>query len=145
MSDRSRGTTEPIRFLRESAGWTQGRLGRVARLASRTLGTHPSENSREEFALTMERDDLVARWRRLDRYLATVAAGQNDPGHAVPDAIAPALDEIYGLWEAWTDDAGLSFRQEDPRVAGDLGGETTAALVFARGARHHGMWRLVCA
>jgi hypothetical protein len=50
--------------------------------------------------LALTRDALTARWRRLDSYVAIVRAGQNDAGDAVPDAIAPALDALYDLWDA---------------------------------------------
>lgn len=79
----------------------------------------------------------AARWRRLDSYLATVQRLGGQAGHEVPDAIAPALDEMYGLWEAWHQSAGLNFEGQDRLVTGDPDAETTAALVFARGGKAH--------
>lgn len=55
----------------------------------------------------------------------------------VPDAVAGALDALYDLWEYWQQRAGLTANQADGRVRSDVDGETTAALVHARGAKTH--------
>ncbi|WP_236832098.1 hypothetical protein [Blastococcus sp. KM273128] len=55
----------------------------------------------------------------------------------MPDAIWYALNAIYALWEVWSHEASLSAKAEEAAVSGDPDGETTAALICARGGNTH--------
>jgi hypothetical protein len=84
------------------------------------------------------RDSLIAKRRRLDTRVGEVCAAlQSSDRIGVPDAVAGALDALYDLWEYWQQQASLTMTQADARVRGDVDGETTAALVHARGAKTH--------
>lgn len=88
--------------------------------------------------MAQPRDSLVARRRRLDTRVKEVHAALSSANKStVPDAVAGALDALYDLWEYWQQRAGLTTNQADARVRSDVDGETTAALVHARGAKTH--------
>ncbi len=88
--------------------------------------------------MTVAADVLAPRWRRLDAKLVEVrAATQSSDADSLPLAVADALDAVYDLWELWRSDAGLAVKDQDTAVSGDPDGETTAALVFARGGKTH--------
>jgi hypothetical protein len=84
-----------------------------------------------------EAEALEGRFRRLENAIAWVKDGLNVRTAAEADALVPAMDAIYSLWEAWTNRMGLAWKDEDPWVRGDAGGETVAALVHAGGAQKH--------
>jgi hypothetical protein len=90
-----------------------------------------------------ETEALTARWRRLEHGLDEVRAAVNSPDpHRCPDAVARALCALYDLWEFWATRAPLppvkgKTAQQDAVVSGDDDGETTAALVHARGSLTH--------
>jgi hypothetical protein len=89
-----------------------------------------------------ETEALTARWRRLEHGLDEVRAAVNSPDpHRCPDAVARALCALYDLWEFWSSHAnhppGKKWKAEDAAVCGDDDGETTAALVHARGSLTH--------
>jgi hypothetical protein len=84
------------------------------------------------------RDSLIARRRRFDSRVEDVRAALDDADKTrVPDAVAGALDALYDLWEYWQQRAAFTMNQADDRVRGDTAGETSAALVHARGAKTH--------
>ena len=88
--------------------------------------------------MAQSRDSLRARQRRLDSRVSEVrsaldAADEN----GVPDAVAGALDALYGLWEILAARCCLTMNQADDRVRGDVEGETAAALIHVRGAKTH--------
>ena len=58
-------------------------------------------------------------------------------GNGVPNAVAGVLDALYELVEYWQQAASLTMRQADDLVSTDVDGETTAALVRARGVKTH--------
>lgn len=81
---------------------------------------------------------LEVRWRRFTGAVAAVEVAANSADPAIcPDAVAAALDALYDLWEYWQVQAGKEFAAQDAAVTGDSDGETTAALVFARGGKTH--------
>lgn len=80
---------------------------------------------------------LAARWRRLDQAVAGARLAEQAGDYAMQDAVAAALNEVYDLWEAWHTTARLTRHQQDDAVMGDADGETTAALVYARGGKTH--------
>ncbi len=84
-------------------------------------------------------DALQARWRRLTQHLAEVIKVQDSAGHSLPDAVSDVLNDTYDLWDMWAKDRtpALTTKQQDDAVRGDPDGETTAALVWARGAKTH--------
>jgi hypothetical protein len=83
-------------------------------------------------------DPLNARWRRLNARVGEVHAALNRTDKSgLNDAVAGALDALYDLWAYWQQRAGLTAKQADAHVRGDADGETTAALVHARGAKTH--------
>ena len=53
------------------------------------------------------------------------------------DAVNAALNALYELWEYWRAMAPPRPNGDDAFVRGDPDGETTAALVYARGAQYH--------
>ena len=88
---------------------------------------------------------VAAKWRRMsarvDEVSAAVDSGSIDE---CPDAVAGALDALYDLWEAWRSartGVGVTVKvvDDDRAVSGEPDGETTAALVFARGGKTHAM------
>jgi hypothetical protein len=92
----------------------------------------------QDVLMTGQDESLAARWRRLKAAVEEVRAAVNDHDPTrVPDAVAVALDALYDLWERWRRAGGLSNSQADNLVAGNDAGETTAALVHARGAKTH--------
>ena len=83
-------------------------------------------------------DAIAARWRRLETGIqqTNAAVASADPSDCV-DAVARTLDALYDLWEVWRLTSGRSGKAQDDYVAGNSAGETTAALVFARGGKTH--------
>jgi hypothetical protein len=83
-------------------------------------------------------DPLTAKWRRfdvgVDRMRSAVGAAHSDEMH---DAVNAALNALYELWEYWRANAPPRSNGDDAFVRGDIYGETTAALVYARGAQYH--------
>jgi hypothetical protein len=56
----------------------------------------------------------------------------------MPDAITAVFGPLYQLWEVWASRVSLrATADQDNRVSRDSGGETTAALVCARGGNTH--------
>lgn len=88
--------------------------------------------------MTTSAEALAARWRRLDAAADRVRAAVDsaDP-HQCPDAVATTLDALYDLWEFWSQQATLTFRDENDRVRHQFDGELTAGLVHARGGKSH--------
>lgn len=83
-------------------------------------------------------DALSARWRRFDAALAAVREAHTARDAApMVDAVAGALEALYGLWEAWRLEAGLTFAAQNTAAEVDDQGRTTAALVYARGGQTH--------
>ncbi len=86
-----------------------------------------------------ETEALAARWRRLEHGLDEVRAVVNSPDpHGCPDAVARVLCALYDLCELWARLACVRKQAEqDAAMSGDDDGETTAALVHARGSLTH--------
>jgi hypothetical protein len=79
---------------------------------------------------------VIARRRRLCTRGKEVHAALDGTDKAgVSNAVAGALDALYDLWEYWRQSVALTMDQADERLRGDVDGETTAALVHARGAK----------
>lgn len=80
---------------------------------------------------------LTAKWRRFDKGVSRVhSALSATPSVEMHDAAGAALDALYELWEYWSAKAEPK-PNENAFVRGDTDGETTAALVYARGAGYH--------
>jgi hypothetical protein len=83
-------------------------------------------------------DPLAAKWRRfndgVDRVRSALNAANSDEMH---DTVNAALTALYELWEYWRAKAPPRPGRDDAFVRGDADGETTAALVYARGAQFH--------
>ena len=91
-------------------------------------------------AVTTPAEALAARWRRLVASVDRVREAVDSPDpHRCPDAVAATLNDLYDLWEFWSEKAGLTAAGEDAAVQGDTPGEVTAALVHARGAKSHAL------
>lgn len=84
---------------------------------------------------------IRGRWRRLRDGVQAVrdAVGGAADGDAVPDAVARALDALYDLMEVVKQRGDYTNEDLDNLAAGDVGGETTFALVCARGAKTHAL------
>jgi hypothetical protein len=81
---------------------------------------------------------LTRRWGRWHSRMREVQAALENPDEAgLNDAVAGVLETLYDLWEYWRGNRGLTNKQADQYVSGDPDGETTAALVHARGAKTH--------
>jgi len=83
-------------------------------------------------------DPLRAKWRRfnagVDRVRSALSSPNSDDMH---DAVNAALNALYELWEYWRANAPSMPGGADTFMHGDTDGETTAALVYARGAQYH--------
>jgi hypothetical protein len=78
-------------------------------------------------------------WQRFDRHMAQVDRALSHADNQVPQALLDVLDALNDLWEHWHRTKGLNkLPQQDDYVRGDVDGETTAALVHARGGKTHG-------
>ena len=91
-------------------------------------------------AVTTPTEALAAGWRRLVASVDRVQEAVDSPDpHRCPDAVAATLDDLYDIWEFWSEKAGLTAAGADAAVQGDTPGEVTAALVHARGAKSHAL------
>ena len=82
-----------------------------------------------------------SRQRRLRDAIQAVrdAVASDLLDHSVPDAVAGALDALYDFAEIVNRQGRYTSRSLENYVAGDVGGETTLALVCARGAKAHAL------
>ena len=84
----------------------------------------------------------AGRWRRMDSALHELSEARFSPDAGkCPDAVVRALDSLNDLWNGYhvtrkSVHVGPRLSQDDV-VAGQPGGETAAALVFARGEKTH--------
>jgi len=97
----------------------------------------PSERS--TVSSVAQADPLTAKWRRfdagVDRVGSALGAADSDEMH---DAVNAALHALNELWEYWRAKAPSRPGNDDNAfVRADTDGETTAALVHARGAQDH--------
>jgi hypothetical protein len=81
---------------------------------------------------------LTAKWRRFDDGDGRVRSAQRTANEDwMHDAVNSVLHALYGLWEYWRAHTPPRPGQDDDFVRSDADGETTAALVHARGATTH--------
>lgn len=88
-----------------------------------------------------DRVAIRARWRRLRNSVEGVRDAVSAVGadENVRDAVAFALDALYDMAEAVKHKGGFTNRTLEDVVAGDVGGETTLGLLWARGEKTHAL------
>jgi len=87
-------------------------------------------------------DPLRAKQRRFNDGVDRVRSALNSPdSDEMHDAINAALNALYELWEYWRAKAPSRPNGDDAFVRGDNDGETAAALVYARGAQYHRVFK----